>query len=351
MPVTLKEISNRANCSVMTVSNVLNNKGDLYRPEMRQRVLEAARELGYRPNTSARATREGRYGNITLLSSVRADHSQLPMNLLGSIEVAVALRDLRLSFARLPDQKLTDPQYMLKILRQWAADGLLVNYTHGYPKQMLGLIHEYRIPAIWMNCRMDHDCVYPDDIVAGRIATEHLLAAGHKRIAFVDYAEGWEELPEAHYSIRDRQAGYEQAMEDAGLKPRVIRGQRHVSSANRLEAAMPWMKRKDRPEAMVVYAGVEAIELAAAMLGLQPAQIPIVAFGSKQITSGVGPRDTVVIPQEELGRISINALMNKIDQPDDSIDPIRLQPILSPAGSEPTPLRRGETDRNQDEAA
>jgi len=348
MPVTLKEISNRANCSVMTVSNVLNNKGDLYRPEMRERVLKAARELGYRPNTSARATRNGRYGNITLLSSVRPEHSQLPMNMLGRIEEAVAERDLKLSFARLPDQKLTDPNYMFKLLSQWAADGLLINYTHGFPKQMLGLIREYRIPAIWMNCRMDHDCVYPDDIAAGRIATEHLIGAGYRQIAFVDYAEGWKELPTAHYSIRDRQQGYEQTMEEAGLEPRVIRGEWHVSSAHRLEAAMSWMKRPDRPEAMVVYAGVQGIELAAAMLGIHPGDVPIIAFGSKQIVSGAGSRDTVVIPQDVMGQVAVDALMQKIENPKKRLDPIHIQPMLSKAGSEPLPLRRGETDRASD---
>ncbi len=55
MIVTLKQIARHANCSVMTVSNVLNDKGDLYRPEMRERVIRTAQKLGYRPNTSARA--------------------------------------------------------------------------------------------------------------------------------------------------------------------------------------------------------------------------------------------------------------------------------------------------------
>ncbi len=340
MPVTLKQIAAKANCSVMTVSNVLNNKGNLYRDEMRRRVLNTALEMGYRPNNSARATRQGRYGNVTLLASTHPQQSQLPILLMGGIEGKLASEDLRFSFARLPDEKLTDSEYMFKVLGQWSADGLLVNYTHGYPEQMLDIIAQYRIPAIWLNCRLDHDCVFPDDIYAGRIATENLLRAGHKKVAFVDYSASRAKLASAHYSIRDRQAGYEQAMADAGLTPVIVRGDDQVHSEHRLAASYRMLSEDDRPEAVVAYSGAQSIEVAAAALGLPP--LPMVVFADTPIRLGNGATDTVIVPQEELGVRAVELLLRKIESPGDSVAPVQIRPKLVVAGSAPAPLKRGE---------
>ncbi len=340
MAVTLKQIAAKAHCSVMTVSNVLNDKGDLYRDEMRRRVLDTAFELGYRPNSSARATRRGRYGNVALLASTHPQQSQLPILLMGAIEGKLASEDLRFSFARLPDEKLTDPEYMLKILGQWSADGLLVNYTHGYPEQMLEIIDHYHVPAIWMNCRLEHDCVFPDDEYAGRIATENLLRSGHRRVAFVDYSASRSELNVAHYSIRDRQAGYEQAMAEAGLTPRVVRGDKSAHADERLAYSFRMLNSEDRPEAIVVYSGAQSIEVAAASLGLS--RIPMVVFADVPIRLGNGATDTVIVPQEELGVRAVELLLKKIESPTTAQAPVRIRPKLVRAGSAPAPLKRGE---------
>jgi LacI family transcriptional regulator len=61
MRVTLKQIAAKSGYSVMAVSYVLNNKAHLVRPATRDTILKAARELGYLPNTSARALRTGRF--------------------------------------------------------------------------------------------------------------------------------------------------------------------------------------------------------------------------------------------------------------------------------------------------
>src|SRR6185369_16509410 len=90
MPVTIKEIAERSGLSIPTVSQVLNNKGHRYRSETCNRVLKAVRELGYRPNSSARAMRMGRFNCVALLLSTESYRSFLPNELLRGIHDGVA---------------------------------------------------------------------------------------------------------------------------------------------------------------------------------------------------------------------------------------------------------------------
>src|SRR6185295_16580276 len=186
MPVTIKEIAERSGLSVPTVSQVLNNKGHRYRSETCKRVLKAVRELGYRPNSSARAIRMGRFNCVALLLSTERHKSFLPNELLRGIHDGVAEHDYHMSLTVLPDDKLTSQGFVPKILRQWMADGLLINYHVDVPQRMIELIHEHGIPSVWINTKQKSDCAFPDDLGASREATEKLLALGHRRIFYAD---------------------------------------------------------------------------------------------------------------------------------------------------------------------
>ena len=223
---------------------------------------------------------------------------------------------------------------MMKLLRLWSADGILVNYTHGYPKRMLDLIEQYRLPAVWLNCRMQRDCLYPDDVAAGRIAAEHLLSQGLKRIAFFDYAAGWNDLDQAHYSLRDRQEGYEQAMHDAGFEPVVIRDAYHVPSAARFDASQRWLDRYEPFEGLIGYSGAQSVELALAMRGRMVGRdYQMVLFSDSLVTIAGGQAPTVVSPNWQMGQRAVQALLDKLESGEHSSSPIALEPELVLPGS------------------
>ena len=69
MAVTLKRIAEHCGLSPQTVGAVLGGKGQLFRPKTIAAVEAAARELGYRPNSAAKAMRSGRFGCAALRSS------------------------------------------------------------------------------------------------------------------------------------------------------------------------------------------------------------------------------------------------------------------------------------------
>ncbi len=320
MAITIKDIAEHVGVSSMAVSYALRNKGSIG-AETRNRVLRAAKELGYMPNLSARAMALGKFGTVALIQSSLPYRSTLAEGMLKGIHDELTCHDMHLSMDIIPDEKLTSEGFVPKILRELMVDGLLINYTALIPQQMLELIAKSNIPAIWMNSKQESDCVYPDECDAGREATEYLLKLGHRRIAYANYSGG------GHYSAIDRMAGYKQAMEQFGLSPRVVTpsdcgveplADGSISREQRPAVAKAMLAGPDRPSAVVTYSGSTAYPLlyAAASMGINvPGDLSVVTFHD-EIGSGLGvPITTLLIPVYEVGRIAAEMIIEKIGDP------------------------------------
>jgi LacI family transcriptional regulator len=339
LSATLKDIADRTRLSVRTVSQILNRgNAGAYRAETAHRVNEAARRLGYRPNALARAIRLGHFGNIALLLSVHRGRSYLSPETLHGIVQGLREQELHLTVAELPDAELTDAGFVPRILREWCCDGLLVNYTDSIPERMIELIEQSRQPAVWLNRKQDHDCVYPDDFAIGRQATEQLLEAGHRRIAYLDWGAGWKQLAAAHYSQRDRQAGYVKAMKDAGLAPQPIRREdSEVQMAPRQarqvlgDALDGLLADDDRPTAFVTYSPDFARRVAGAARERSlriPADLSLVTTCAGQgptLEDGT-PISAAVVPEREYGREGVAALLEKVAAPQKRLAPRPVAP-------------------------
>lgn len=304
--------------------------------ERAERIRRIARELGYRPNAAARAIRSGRFGTVAMLLSAEPVHSLLPQGLLHGVQSALAERNLRLEIARLSDEELTDEQQMPRLLRELSADGVLIDYTSRIPPQMIQIIHDSHIPAIWINSRQGEDCVYPDDREAAERAARHLIDLGHTRIAYLDCWHGPDHVA-PHYSVIERQAGYEQAMAAAGLSPHVVRPDKsELPSAQWTQFAERMLAAPDRPTAVLTYAGkqVVAVYCACLRLGLSvPGDVSLVNF-SESTFSHVGLAvTTMLMPHEREGAEAVEMLMRKIDDPLSAL-PARAMPFgFEPGGS------------------
>jgi DNA-binding LacI/PurR family transcriptional regulator len=306
---TIQDIAMRANVSPRAVSYALNGTGRISQVT-RKRVRALADQLGYRTNTAARTTRTGRFGAVGLLLSSREGRSNLPSRLLAGIHDALARHDLMLNLVQLPDDNFTDSTSIPRILREKACDGLLVDFILGVPQRMLELINEHRVPAVFMNSRHDADAVYPDDFQAGQIATRKLIDAGHRRIAYVSHDIS-HETP--HYSVMDRRAGYESAMLEAGLA--TLTSTHRRSKHEFLDVFTGWLTSPDRPTAVVTYSPsmVAVSMVAAARLGLRfPEDLSIVTFASQPFGL-VRDIDTLITPEEEMGRLAVEMLLTRIN--------------------------------------
>jgi LacI family transcriptional regulator len=316
--VTIKDIAKRGGVSHVAVSNVLRGTGRIGK-DTRQRILKLADDMGYRPNAGALAFRSGRHGAIGLLLSAESNRSYLPHQLLIGIESTIARQGQRLILARLADAELSKQGFVPALLKQWSADGLLINYQEGIPPEMQALIDKDRNPAVWINSK-DHDhCVYADDFQGGKIATEHLLQLGHKRIGYLDYSHPESEINLVHYSARDRRSGYEAAMKAAGLSPRPYLTDSRIKESThlRIAHARTILAQSDRPTAFVTYSATSAgpLGIAALTLGLNvPDDLSIVS-NDDNTSAPFGPAlTTAIVPQQAIGEIAAGMLQEIIDQ-------------------------------------
>lgn len=310
MTVTIKQIAEHSGLSIQTVSQILNDKAGAYKPDTRERVRTAARELGYLPNSSARAMRSGLFGGLALLSSTEGTRSLLPVGLLDGIYDEAASRNMHLIFARMSDEQLTSDRFTPKILRELMADGLLINYNAHIPPGMIARIEQQAMPAVWINTKQPTDCVFPDDLRAGQRAAEHLLALGHRRIGFVNW-NSW-----AHYSAQDRWQGVQNAVQAAGLELMTYSLDERLELRD-LPVATAALKqiRAQGVTAVITYARESARLLfdAAALTGVAiPRDLSVVNFTDIDDFMLGLQLDAMLLPEYEMGRAAVTTLMQKI---------------------------------------
>lgn len=306
--VKSEDVARAAGVSRATVSLVLNGRTDIAIPDItRQRVHEAARTLGYRPHRSGRAMRSGKTGTLAFVLSTVAVRSLFTPRLLEGLLSGAAQHDHHLLVARLDDTQL-DP----KILREVVADGLILNYNSQLPPRLVERITDAKIPAIWINDKRDFDCVYPDDFQGAYDATRQLLAEGHTQIGYA----GWN--PGPHYSMTDRLGGYRAALAQYGLPERVAL----------LETSSP-----------EVLAGCTAVVCyTARVLELSWKHVPdahFVCFDAYPYTSLERSFDTWILPDEELGLLAVELLLQKLAAPNVSL-PARAVPLTLQRGAPPS---------------
>ncbi|HEX9995776.1 MAG TPA: LacI family DNA-binding transcriptional regulator, partial [Abditibacterium sp.] len=266
----------------------------------------------YRPNKSARAIKTGRFGAVGLLTSRHPAHGALLGSMLQSIRQQLTECELHLTLGDLPDESLTDEAYVPRILREWSVDGLLINYITGIPDRMIELIGRYQIPSVWLNAKLENDCVYPDDFEAAQRACEYLLGMGHRRIAYVDY---WSS---DHYSAADRRDGYLRAMRSARLKPHLIGNARAAEQSQWLDLSCEWLRSSDRPTAVIAYEADRAMPVlcAALKLGLEvPRDLSILTFHESDVVTAGVRLTTMEIPLVQTGALAVEMVNEKICNP------------------------------------
>lgn len=328
MSITIKAIAQRTGLSIPTVGNVLGRSAARYSATTRQRVFDAARELGYRPNSSARAMRQGKIGcaALVLSRSHQSTHSHVPTGLLDGLDDELSQHNMHLAVTRLSDEQLSNEDFVPKVLREYMADGMIVNYTHEIPERMLELIHAHHTPAVWLNAKLPLDCVYPDDLNGAAAATEALISRGHRRIALIHlispevFSGSFEQAQRSfHYSVADRAGGYSRAMLAAGLTPIMAHNDRFVPERESIQTVRQLLSGEDRPTALLLYSenDVTSVLAAAASLGLSvPKDLAVMCFYPAELKVAGMNWATVPIPTVELGRRAVRMLLKRIETPD-----------------------------------
>lgn len=206
--ITMVDVATKSGYSLNTVSHVINGKDDV-KDETRQRILEAARELGYIRNFVASSMRSGRTRTVAVIVP---DVSSVYLSIM----------------VRLLEERFHKHSYSIIIINTNESDELEMNGVETAigqnvdgviicPTQRstrpLELLEQNGIPFVLMGRYFNHhqyESVLMDDFHCGYIATEYLLRLGHKRIFFLN-------APSIISSTKERERGYIAAYEDAGL--------------------------------------------------------------------------------------------------------------------------------------
>ncbi len=192
-----------------TVSDIITGRSDRFKEETLKRVREVAEKLSYRPHIGASSMRSRRFNSIGLILSQSPYHEARMIE--GVDEVAHA-RNLGLMLVHVSPEEENLPD----LVTYNQVDGLIADWT--VPKKLGDAINNYRIPTIWVNNDQQtaENCIWPDDVAGGRLATEHLISLGHRAIAFL-------RVPQTtHPSQELRLKGYREAMVAAGLTTHVV---------------------------------------------------------------------------------------------------------------------------------
>ena len=325
MSVTQHQIAKELGVSQRTVSVAFAGGGRI-NPETRDRILAAAAALGYRPNAAARAIRKGRFNAIGLLSSIRINEAAIHPLAMWAVQQEMARREMHLVMSPIPDLKLLESGGTPQILRQWSVDGILVSYTYNAPQPLVGVLEHHRVPAVWVNTRLSHDCIHLDDHGAGRACAQRLIDAGHRRIAYVSFRER-----NSHYSAADREQGYRDALAAAGLTPQVfVPPPGRQRDHSHLPQVTDWLRDTDqRPTAVVTYEENEAamLLLAAARLGVAvPDELSLCAVRSSSVPVVGVHLSGMELRHFTMGERSVQLLAQKIDQPLRRLAPVVVRP-------------------------
>jgi len=314
------DVARAAGVGQKTVSRAFGAPGYIT-AAMRARVIAAAERLGYRPNTGARAMRTGRFDTVLLLQSQDHVLSYLPQELLHGIEGDLQQAGIALTAGRFADTHLAaDEEFLPRTLRELSADGILINYETNIPGELSAHMQRHAIPAIWINSKQDADCVHPDDQQGGRLLTEHLLALGHRRIAYIDVL--LKTTPECHYSRADRLAGYRAGMQAGGLPALPILPERAIPFAHLAD----WLGKALRDyTAAITY---DTNEAGAAILGVErlgrrvPRDFSIASFSLLTNTRCGLPLTCAINPMAEMGRQAARAIRQRIAADDRPLPPL-----------------------------
>lgn len=307
-------VAKHAGVSTMSVSNVLNDKSSVL-PATREAVLKAIEELGYKPNTAARALASASNYRIGLLYR-GGDSALLSAMLVGALDAASQL-GVQL-IIKVYDE--SDPIGSVRDFLATSPDGLLIPPPLCEWVSEARLPEEYGVPMIALapgrNLPNMHS-VRIDDEQATYDITNILLDAGHRRIGFAQIRSGAGE---------SRLAGYARALEERGLPVDPA----HVwVTPPSFEAGLELAEKilpGERPITAMLAANDD---MAAAFVNVAfrnnlriPEDFSVIGFDDSPIAVKIWPELTTVRqPLEEIARTATRQLVSKLRERSAGSDP------------------------------
>ena len=308
----LREIARRAGVSIATVSRVI-NRTPTVTPRLARRVLKLVDEIGYFPNTQARALVSGRSKIFGLIVS-EITNPFFPEIVAVFEKIAVEHGYEILLTSTVHDPKLMESSVRRMIERR--VDGVAV-MTFGMEELLLEDLKLRRVPLVFVdigpplprisNIRIDY-------LHGIRQAIQHLAALRHQRIAFVTG-------PLSLKSAIARRDAFLQSMQEIGLAvdPQLVVAGDHTTEGG-MDAAAKLLRVPAKPTAILCSNDMTAIGVMRKSYEdgvVIPRDLSLVGFDDVRLARFMlPPLTTVQMSQAELARLAFEALLADVDRQD-----------------------------------
>ncbi len=321
----IHDVARRAGVSSATVSRVLTGNGSV-NIELRERVLDAVRELNYQPNRVAQSLRVQKSSTIGLI--IPDIQNALFLSLVRAVEDLAYAHKLNVILCNTDDNPEKQKSY-LDIMRSQQAAGIIVVPTHPKDAKMLSPVQASGTPIVLVDREIvgfEADTVIVDNVHGAQLAVAHLVAQGYRRVAILAG-------PQSLTPGQARLQGYYAALADAAIEPipeLVKMGTFKLDSGYELtrelmESALP-------PDAIFASNNLMALGCLRALheKGIRiPDEVALISFDDMPWAEDLNPPLTAITqPSYELGQQALELLLNRMKNPDASYRRVILQPQL-----------------------
>src|SRR5687768_11903763 len=310
--ITIYDIADALNLSPATISRGL-KENPAIRKDTRKKIIDKAKEMGYRQNFFASNLRRNRTNTIGVIVP-RLNSSFMSTTIAGMEKVAnQAGYNLIISQSM---ESIEKEIVNVKTLYNSRVDGLLVSlaYSTDDISHFEDLL-EKGVPLIFFDRVFEHpQCtnIVIDNYKAGYEVTQHLIEQGCKRIVHITAS-----LKRNVYA--DRLRGYKQALTDSGIpyddKLVFIN---NLSDQAGVEVSRELLKMNPRPDGLFITNDVCAVscmqELKLAGIKI-PHDIAVAGFNNDALSKVIEPNLTTInYPGYEMGEIAASTLIRRLDQ-------------------------------------
>jgi DNA-binding LacI/PurR family transcriptional regulator len=321
--VTIKEVAERAGCSAMTVSNVINKRRTV-KPEIAGKVMKVIDELGYQPsqwarhlalrrmnkNTSSPLTR--RFGCIMDAPATGKYADPYFGEVMQALELELNRRNYELSFVEQWGD-LSGSERLGRMLNPENIDILVLLNCELLLPQVKRYIKNIVVIGSFFSDR-EVDYVSCDMVNSAKMATDYLLSLGHRNIVYMGPV-----IP-LEYASHEREMGYKLALMNHpdNPAPHVV----HLKTdnwADAYEESLCFLSRPDRPTGVFAHSDITAIAVikAANKLGLKvPEDLSVVGFDDVYLGELSQPALTTIrVNKTGMGQVVAQCGVGRIENP------------------------------------
>jgi LacI family transcriptional regulator len=319
MALTTKDIATLAGVSQSTVSRALNNSS-LISEATRERILKIAREQEFEFNANARGLSTNKSNTIGVIFP--DDYMDFGVNLYyGALHTQLRQtleeRDMDLIIA-FQENRFTGADAIKRLIIRRKVDGLIIARSQ-IPAQTLTFLRNSHIPYVFLHFHQDSvntgavNQIYSDHYRGGYLATEHLIALGHRRILCVSA-----HVSEGEDEYEQRRRGYKAALSAHQIpldEQLILYGDRSFQSGYHL--IMQHTNLLSSVTAIFAHTDIMALGIIEALRMHQirvPEDIAIVGYDDIELSSYFHPYLTTVHqPREEIAVLACERLLQLIE--------------------------------------